>query len=269
MDFFVMAQAQLLDWMMHEPVSVLYFAEHSLPAPVDTPPLVLVEFIFVQCGWMDIEVGSKTRRVETHQIACINAHHGNRAPRTSPDFRYACVSFTVATHPHHATWAAMHLLEVRDCPNPELLDTLYHDTAMALRAAGDARGRALLKASILRLLAHLPATLTTNGLPASPQLFRAQALLNARLADPSLSIFQIAHDCGCSLSTLNRLFRSACNQTPSQYLIAIRMARARTLLRQTRLSVKEIATLCGFSDPAYFSRAYTQNAGHPPSIERM
>ena len=50
-----------------------------------------------------------------------------------------------------------------------------------------------------------------------------------------------------------------------QYTIKRRMGKAIRLLSKNRLSVKEIAGLCGFSDEKYFSRAFKRMYGYPPS----
>lgn len=269
MDYFVITLSHIIEWMMHESTSSVYFAEHGLPAPLHTPPKQLVEFVFVQKGWLELQVGNRSIRITQSQVACINAHHGNRSIASSGDFRYACVSFFVSNHPHQAVWAAMDLLEVRDAINPLLIDTCYREAAIALQGAKDTRSRALLKAGILRLLAHLPNTPTVDNLLSSSHLFRAQAVLYDHLSDADLTIDRVAKACGCSVSKISRLFQAGYGQTPNQYLIGLRLARARTLLRQTRLSIKEIASLCGFADPAYFSRCYTAKMGETPSSCRQ
>jgi transcriptional regulator GlxA family with amidase domain len=43
------------------------------------------------------------------------------------------------------------------------------------------------------------------------------------------------------------------------------MNKALQLLVENRLSVKEISFLCGFSDEKYFSRAFREKYGYPPS----
>ena len=43
------------------------------------------------------------------------------------------------------------------------------------------------------------------------------------------------------------------------------MNKALKLLIENKLSIKEIALACGFPDEKYFSRAFKERFGHPPS----
>ena len=53
--------------------------------------------------------------------------------------------------------------------------------------------------------------------------------------------------------------------SPHQYLLEFRLVRARSLLTETELSVKEIATQTGFEDEFYFSRLFWQKLELTPS----
>ncbi len=53
-----------------------------------------------------------------------------------------------------------------------------------------------------------------------------------------------------------RYFKAEIGYTPKAYLTKLRMARARTLLRDGRLSVAEIAERLGFYDGMYFSKVF-------------
>ena len=68
---------------------------------------------------------------------------------------------------------------------------------------------------------------------------------------------------------LDRLFHDRCGVRFSAQYSAIRLAHARRLLRQSPLRISEIATACGFSSGAHFSRRYRACFGHAPSAERQ
>ncbi|MCJ2042563.1 GlxA family transcriptional regulator [Methylobacterium sp. J-059] len=67
---------------------------------------------------------------------------------------------------------------------------------------------------------------------------------------------------------LDRLVREKCGLSFSAQYKAIRLAHARRLLRQSPLRIGEIATACGFSSIAHFSRSYRTSFGCAPSAER-
>ncbi|MDD5597089.1 MAG: AraC family transcriptional regulator, partial [Victivallaceae bacterium] len=54
----------------------------------------------------------------------------------------------------------------------------------------------------------------------------------------------------------SRMFKDTFGCTAYQYLINQKVARAKNLLLNSNRSIKEIAELCGFEDPYYFSRIF-------------
>lgn len=65
-----------------------------------------------------------------------------------------------------------------------------------------------------------------------------------------------------------RLFREAYGKTPHQFLLGLRMERAKTLLENQRLTVAEIASQVGFPDTSSFSKAFFRANGVWPSSYR-
>jgi len=68
--------------------------------------------------------------------------------------------------------------------------------------------------------------------------------------------WQVAEAAVASEDYLSRCFVRELNLSPFEYFIAIRMFKARSLLRRGNLSVGEVARECGYKDPAYFSRVF-------------
>lgn len=62
-----------------------------------------------------------------------------------------------------------------------------------------------------------------------------------------------------------RLFSLAYGMTPQRYLLDVRIRHATSMLRDSGLSVTEIAMRCGFGDPNYFSRIFRKYVGSSPS----
>lgn len=63
-------------------------------------------------------------------------------------------------------------------------------------------------------------------------------------------------------------FKRHTQKTPMEYLAAIRITRSKTLLKDTHLSVSEIAGLCGFENVYYFSNFFKRFTGTSPSEYR-
>lgn len=68
-----------------------------------------------------------------------------------------------------------------------------------------------------------------------------------------------------SRASLLRVFRQATGKSPVAYLIELRVAAAKRLLRQGDLEVTEIAHAVGFNDGNYFARQFRLLAGCTPT----
>ena len=89
--------------------------------------------------------------------------------------------------------------------------------------------------------------------------------IKTHFCDSALDIGRVCEAGFLSTSSLQRAFLQHFGTSPMQYVIKLRMEKALGLLAENRLSVKEIALLCGFSDEKYFSRAFRQKYGYPPT----
>ncbi len=78
----------------------------------------------------------------------------------------------------------------------------------------------------------------------------------------------MARFAGVSERHLNRLFRAQLGTTYLKTYLRIRIEYAGRLLRQSGLSISEVAMATGFSSASHFSRTYQSMKGYPPSIER-
>jgi AraC-like DNA-binding protein len=74
--------------------------------------------------------------------------------------------------------------------------------------------------------------------------------------DRPLQVDALSLRAGVSPSHFHFLFRRATGYAPIDFLIRARMQRARLLLKETTLKVKEIAALLGYREQFYFSRQF-------------
>ncbi len=129
---------------------------------------------------------------------------------------------------------------------------------------------AALDESALRLLAGLlvreiaEAVLQRPAQPRGGELVRrAQEYVEGHLDRP-VALAELARQARCSASTLRRQFRQALGVAPYEWILRVRMERARRLLATTTLRVKEVAAQVGFEDPFQFSRIFRQRTGRSP-----
>ena len=102
--------------------------------------------------------------------------------------------------------------------------------------------------------------------PLATELLRIGSLLSfmERSYAEDLTLSQLAKQANMSKSTLNRVFHKTMHMPPINYLISIRIARARTLLEQADARVTDVAFEVGFSDSNYFSRMFKLMTGISP-----
>ena len=81
----------------------------------------------------------------------------------------------------------------------------------------------------------------------------------------ALDMKLIAQELGVSYSRFRHTFTVHTGLSPHQYLLELRLVRARSLLAETRLSIKEVALQSGFEDELYFSRLFRQKLNLTPS----
>ncbi len=67
---------------------------------------------------------------------------------------------------------------------------------------------------------------------------------------------------------LVRIFKNAYGQSPINALISMRMEHACDLVVNTDMPITEIATLCGYSSPSYFTAEYKRRFGITPLSQR-
>lgn len=91
--------------------------------------------------------------------------------------------------------------------------------------------------------------------------------MEANLADP-LTLGDLARIAEVSPRQLNRLFAVHLNQGTMSYYLRLRLLRARSILRNSSLSVTEVAMACGFCSVNHFSTRFRDAFGHPPSQRR-
>ena len=90
---------------------------------------------------------------------------------------------------------------------------------------------------------------TTNA-----AVLQAVAAMESHVADP-VTLGDLAAASGVSARQLNRLFHAALGRSTMQVYIELRLEKAMNLIRNSPLSLTEIALATGFSSSSHFSRS--------------
>lgn len=108
-----------------------------------------------------------------------------------------------------------------------------------------------------------------NALPRDRRVMRALRLIHQGFGDHNLTVEQLASRLHLSTSRLRQLFAQRLGIGPKLYIREVRLGRARNLLENSSLSVKEVMAAVGFGDASHFSRDYKKRFGILPSRDRQ
>jgi len=140
-----------------------------------------------------------------------------------------------------------------DGPVPGLVETVFYRWQ-----SGSPQGRTTARAGFLELIAHL---FLHSGSRSERHATRFQlahavkSLLDANIRSDT-GIQEMLRTLGFSDAHLSRVFHGAFGISPVEYRNTARLEHAKTLLRDSRLTIAEIAYRIGFQDAGYFSRQF-------------
>lgn len=97
--------------------------------------------------------------------------------------------------------------------------------------------------------------------PLSPMM----AYLEQHISDPELTNEKLAARMGISEVYFRKLFKNHYGITPKQYILDVRISKAKQLLPDSSFSVTAIAELCGFSSVYHFCKIFKQKTDLTPT----
>lgn len=152
-------------------------------------------------------------------------------------------------------------------PQVGALDPLLVE--LALQAEEFASGGTLYRETMERALAARISHLAQPPRPeaaalADPRLSRAVDYIHANLGE-DLSIAGMSLAAGLSPDRFARAFKAATGASPLQYVISVRIERAKVLLATTRHPVAEIAWRVGYEDVSRFTAHFKRRTGTTPA----
>ncbi|MBQ7935741.1 MAG: helix-turn-helix transcriptional regulator [Clostridia bacterium] len=106
--------------------------------------------------------------------------------------------------------------------------------------------------------------LTAQSNDGSGYLHPALHYLEEHIADPLLSNALLAKQAGISEVYFRKLFLQQYGTTPKQYILELRLRKAKQLLTDTAHSVTAVAEECGFSSVYHFCRIFKEKTGSTP-----
>jgi AraC family transcriptional regulator, arabinose operon regulatory protein len=158
-------------------------------------------------------------------------------------------------------------------PQAHFLRDLPFFEAMAYRCeAGAARGDALGQRQSVLLLEQMLLQVYAESARAETSAIDARIREVAReiRAAPGedWSVNEQARRVCLSRSQYTRRFTAATGVSPTRFVVQVRLERAAQLIRETDMSLSEIASVLGYRDLFFFSRQFKKHRGIAPSVLR-
>jgi len=114
---------------------------------------------------------------------------------------------------------------------------------------------------------HRPVQIHRGGL-GSARLRRIKELVDANV-DADLSLDEMAQSVELSTAHFARMFRKSTGETPHQFVLRQKIARAKAMLRAAEGRVLDVAVACGFKTQQHFAQVFRDVCGTSPTEYRQ
>ena len=120
-----------------------------------------------------------------------------------------------------------------------------------------------LLSAVLELLQSMIRDAEISSKEVDPLCVAVEQYLNDHFGE-NVTLEETAKQFFVSSWHLSRVFKKGTTYNFKQYLLRLRLGEAQLRLSSTEDSISDIARACGFHDPAYFTRLFTQHIGLSP-----
>ena len=224
----------------------------------DSQPKHFIQIFWGIAGSGTVRIDREDRILRAGDVAvCIPGMEHRLRTQDSPwEYRWWTMDGPLAMEILAATGLTPDIVSAG--PAPAALFEALTAALKDLTFAGERKAGALAYALLSEIMANRP---VRSG---RPWLDRALATVHRRWSEPGFGVEALAATLGMHRSTLAREFKAAQGLSPASYIAGLRAQNALALLKESTLSVAEIAAHCGYADPNYFSRVIRRHSGLSP-----
>ncbi len=112
-----------------------------------------------------------------------------------------------------------------------------------------------------------PRSTAENSQRLNPKILQVMHMMEENIAEP-VALVDLAEEIHLSGRQLERLFNTELGTSPARFYKSLRAKRARSLLRDTRMSILDVAIATGFSSTSAMSKALRSHFGMTSSTIR-
>lgn len=95
-----------------------------------------------------------------------------------------------------------------------------------------------------------------------------KAYINANFADINLGVEMLAEKTGYTPNYFAKIFKSITGQYLNDYIMQVRITKAKELLKNSKYSINKISSMAGFINSTYFYSAFKKEVGLTPTLYR-
>ncbi|NEQ19437.1 MAG: helix-turn-helix transcriptional regulator [Microcoleus sp. SIO2G3] len=202
---------------------------------------------------------------------CLQSDGETNAPLWQDELTVAAIALTpdfITTILQDRTPLAIDTFAERRC----IVDELAYNYARALSKELASPGEPLYAETLslaftLHLLSNhsrkVKKPLSPKGKLSSIQLKEVIEYTRTQLGE-ELNLSQLADIAQVSEFYFSRLFKNTTGMAPHQFVLNLRLERAKKLILTGQMSLSEVAVLCGFFDQSHFSNVFKRAWGMTP-----
>lgn len=155
---------------------------------------------------------------------------------------------------------AMEEIQVFKVPDAQKYKELF-TKALTLKYENDIGSTYRITSVLYEILYELTRDVGFTTNPKDNRIIESAEYIRQNFWNPELSIESLAMQACVSPAYYRREFNRVYGTSPKEFLDALRIQYAKTLLETDYFSQKEIASRCGFSDVAYFRTVFKRKIG--------
>lgn len=255
--------------IFYEQRSELFFVGHMCDHPFPVHVHDSVEIVCLIGGTLDITVGSVPRRIRPGDIAVSFPSVPHSLDFVSEDAVGLALFFLPDAISEFSS-AFRTKLPTEPILRAEALPAEMHTIIRHMLKLSAQVGNPLMLGYLHLFLSYLFCHIELQPLSKHMQTGLAQQVLHyisQHFTEP-LTQDSVSRALGISGTHLSHIFSQQLHVNFREYINALRIDRACSLLYDSSLTVSQIAYLCGFGNPRTFHRAFLSRCSMPPSQYR-
>jgi len=222
-----------------------------------------VQLIWTVAGEGTVEFGDHRHVIKNGQVVCYLPGMKFELTAGVKGWEYRWLTFDGSLAPLIVKFLRLPLSPAAIGPCPVKLFSSFERGIRRIEPAGE-RQLGVQAYSFLSDVSVMAHSRNSSSSPDKTTLGLLQALVDS-IQDKEVGIEQIADDAQISRSTLGRRIKEAMGVSPKQYVNTVRLQRALALLKESDLSVSEVAVQCGFANANYMAKFIRKNTGKNPT----